>query len=770
MTKGKGPRHLSLFHYSLIYLAGLALALALGGWYVLKELEEAALRTEAAGWMAARSELREGVKALLEYSDKNVKELASRDETRRQLSAPQFPHTRRDGRVKNPGATGEGARTLVLYEPQGRVLATADKQEAIPAVPPEGVPRMLVREAGRDHFYDFAPVYADSGRTMLLGHVGLRLNIIEEISRARPMRYVDTSTIELALPPSKSAVLDGDPEKAVLAMLNHLSYRAKPNPEASLYQEIFSRAVAHILMVIAVALFLGFAAVQLFVTRPLARFTRHIDRLGVDKTASAPVGALDRPLPVLELETVRRSFLNYRRRVRELHDDLAEASREFWNLAHHDPLTGTYNRRAYERDWRSLLDESKNKRIALTLMLFDCDHFKAINDTYGHQVGDKVIRAIAERLQDALRSDDRLYRLGGDEFATVLKDANLEQARQIAERCQTLLTGYDFRALGVREPVTVSIGLAQASSADPETLSELPKRADLAMYKAKRPNSTKIVIFHEEAHDCARTIVANREVSAVYQAIADPARIEMHYQPVVRLPDARAEYYEALVRIRHEGELIHPGAVLPVVEARRMEMEFDRAVLTAVLRDLEQGLLPAGSGVAVNLSGSSIIDASMPPLIRQLSRYLKDFKVVLEITENALITPLAQASNHLEELRRAGFKVALDDFGSGYSSVRYLASMPVDLVKFDITMIQALQEEGREGLIVTDLARMIRDAGYELVAEGIESLDAAEKVKALGFSHAQGHYFGHPQRLAPQRPQGSASRLTGRTYIAAEGS
>ena len=286
-------------------------------------------------------------------------------------------------------------------------------------------------------------------------------------------------------------------------------------------------------------------------------------------------------------------------------------------------------------------------------------------------------------------------------------------------------------------------------------LQHLHRQADIAMYYAQRPGQGKIAVYSEEMGEGLEAVVSSAETSAVYEAMSDPSRLEMHYQPVLDLSTSRFDYYEALVRIRGEQGLVMPSSIFPVVELRGLECEFDLAVLERVRTDLEAGLVPDGAGVSLNVSGPGIVSQRVNDALMQFAPLLITHKLVLEVTETSLITQIAQASANLARLRKAGFIIALDDFGSGYSSLRYLSSMPVDLVKFDISMVRSLEESGRQAVFVEDLTRMIKDAGYRLVAEGIESESLLAKVRQLGFSHAQGFHIGRPAALArypePQR-------------------
>jgi diguanylate cyclase (GGDEF)-like protein len=445
-----------------------------------------------------------------------------------------------------------------------------------------------------------------------------------------------------------------------------------------------------------------------------------------------------------ELENVRRSFSNYQDRLEELHTNLEQSSRNFYQQARRDALTGAYNRRAIEEDW-SASDRGEHHRQC-AFLLFDCDHFKAINDSYGHDVGDAVIKAVASCLEQALRTSDRLYRLGGDEFATFLADTNKEQTQRISERCLELVQAHDFQQYGLPEPVGISIGVAMINNQDAtRSLSKLQKQADLAMYAAKRPGGDKIVVYRAELGEVA-SLVASKSIQAVFSAIKDPLLLTMHYQGIIKLPEQSPDYVEALARITFNGELFGPGDIFPIVQSRRLDAEFDLAIIAAVRRDLEQGVLAADQGVSINISAPGIVQSNIVDALLELS-HTQQRKIVIEITETTLITQMKTASRHIRQLREAGCLVALDDFGSGYSSLRYLSSMPVDIVKFDISMIRLLNAESPQQRVITEeMAAIVKTAGYQIVAEGIETEQMLESVQRIGFHYAQGFLFGKPVR------------------------
>jgi EAL domain-containing protein (putative c-di-GMP-specific phosphodiesterase class I) len=243
----------------------------------------------------------------------------------------------------------------------------------------------------------------------------------------------------------------------------------------------------------------------------------------------------------------------------------------------------------------------------------------------------------------------------------------------------------------------------------------------------------------------ASVLFSTGVTNSVFEAIATGVSIEIHYQPIVNLANGEVDYYEALVRIREGHELIMPSSIFPIIEARRLETEFDLAIIGRIEKDLEQGLIPPRTGISLNVSGPGVINPKIIGKLLGLGRFLDRYHLVIEVTETALITQLHQASANLNKLRQDGFEIALDDFGSGYSSLGYLANMPVDIIKFDISMVRHLDAGGRQGLIVENLATMVIKAGYHLVAEGIETEKTLQKIVGIGFSRGQGYLFGRPE-------------------------
>jgi diguanylate cyclase (GGDEF)-like protein len=530
---------------------------------------------------------------------------------------------------------------------------------------------------------------------------------------------------------------------ASMGAIAYLNAREMEGLAPSVYQNGLTMTLIVLIVFQIVAAVLVFLTNDRLLAKPLADLSKQIDTLRDGKLDTGNTPAMR----IVELENVRRSLYDYQLQLRELHGALQTQNREFHSQARQDVLTRCHNRRAYEEDWMHLKERVQSMPQNVAYLIFDCDRFKTINDTYGHATGDRVLVTIVDALVMALRANDRLYRLGGDEFATLLARTTPTQAKQVAQRCQMLIEAASFAELGIAEPVSVSIGIAYCDAEDMTLIANLPKQADIAMYTAKQPGHNKIALYNKETDDSGNTLYASRETSAVFQALANPGMIELHYQPVHALPSRRIDYYEALARIRWVGELIMPGAFLPVVSSRRLEAEFDLAVLMQIEADLESGRLPDGCGVSMNLSAQSLLRPEIVSQLMELSRYSEQHPLMLEITETSLITQILEARTYLDLLRTAHFRVAMDDFGTGYSPMRYLVDLPVDVIKFDISLVQKLGENDRAGRVVADFARMMADAGYELVAEGVETEAVMARVEALGFAHVQGYLLGRPLPL-----------------------
>ena len=724
--------------YAIVFIGLMALISGILGWAIEHKLDTISTQAKTLNTKSANEELAYAISRILNEIKQRADNIAFQDEARQQFINPSYYGYWRDNRALGKGVLPSYMKAIELYTRQGNSLSANPMEQMPTHIMLNGITSYLTRQS--DHYYlnIFYPIPAINAlpNSAFLGYLGFKLDFMHAITEGQRFSFVNLDSVHINI--------DEQEHLPLSQLTSRLEYTLLPDAESTELAAMikqFQREVLIVTIVLSVLLYIVLTSV---LAAPLHRLSLHIDALREGHKGLLK-GNSTRSLPVAELEKVRHSLNDYQNKLEQLHQSLKEKNDELWQLAHHDPLTGIYNRRGFEDDWQHVLAVSAGRRLEVTMLLFDCDHFKTINDTYGHQTGDKVIRAISNALQSTLRYGDRLYRLGGDEFATLLLDVDPGRVLQTAERCIEAVSQCDFSSLGIKEPVRISAGLSSASGTDIEILSSLPKRADIAMYHAKRPGKQKIAVYDDSMTNYVGALFSTSITNAVFEAVTSGSLLEMHYQPVVNLVSGEVDYYEALMRIRADDDLILPSSIFPIIQERRLEVELDLAIIGRIEKDLEQGRIPAHTGVSLNVSGPSMNNSKIIRKIQELGRFLDRYILIIEITETALITQIHQASANLNELRNIGFKIALDDFGSGYSSLGYLANMPVDIIKFDISMIRHLDTIGKQGIIVENLANMVIKAGYMLVAEGLETEKSLQKIVTSGFSYGQGYLFGLPE-------------------------
>ena len=736
------PQQLSAKSYLLGFsLFGLLLFGVFGSNLLLRGSQiQQAIVTEKR--QAAEVELERAMDTVFDELSHTMSELVSWDEVHQQLGDATYYVYWRENRLKRSSRFPPFVHGLELYDAERQALITLPYANFPATLPSDEW--FIERVEGRQYLFSSSPIPARDGSNALHGYLALRVDLVEAVKTLN--RFVNIRPDSLKLVADAEGLLDSSSAAALF------SYDIVAASTSSRLGQILESSLRDFFLLFVSMLVVFYLVVSFLFVRPLGELGRYIMRLrrgDGEGSRRVFVG----PLPtVAELITVRDSLSEYQGELDRARSRLDQQNAELWQLAHQDALTGAKNRLAFDEDWRELVQLAQHRRLDVSLILLDCDFFKAINDTYGHEVGDRVIQSIAESLQGVLREGERLYRLGGDEFVTVLLNAGGDEAYRVAQRCVESVQQHAFKQLGIREEVKLSVGLAHARGTDIANLSELPRQADVAMYHAKGATRDKIVHYTPSLERSAAALVSNRIVGAVLQALESGEGIDMHYQPLVSAADRQVVFYEALVRIRDKDEPISPADIFPIITRRRLDVELDKAVLLAVERDLRSGLLPPGVGVSINVSGALIALNDFCHYFTALSAFLEQHPIIVEITETTFISHLQHASSCLQKLRNKGFRVALDDFGSGYSSIRYLANMPVDIVKFDIAMVHDLNKDQRTRIIIEHTARLITEAGYELVAEGIEDEAILERVGVLRPTYLQGYLFGSPlplRRLFP---------------------
>ncbi|WDF33347.1 EAL domain-containing protein [Arthrobacter agilis] len=416
---------------------------------------------------------------------------------------------------------------------------------------------------------------------------------------------------------------------------------------------------------------------------------------------------------------------------------LTSRNRMLITLARTDELTGLPNRRAFLTDVPARL----SRETTGALFLLDLDRFKHVNDALGHDVGDELLVHVGERFARHIRPNDMLARLGGDEFAVFLAGVSEEQAVAAAQRlAEELADPVEVASATLLVSASVGIALVPAHGTD---MGLLMRKADIAMFRAKAEHRGHHVYDASDDNDGALRL---RTVQELRTALAED-QFEMHYQPKVRLVDQEVTGVEALVRWNHptRGQL-PPAAFLALAEEAGLMPELSSLVLRRAIRRAarwrSEGL---DISVAVNMSGSCILSC-LPYEIHQLLRThsLPPSRLVLEITEDVLMSTPVGTARILEDLRVSGIRISIDDFGTGYSSLAYLRDLPVDELKLDRSFITAMPHDVRARGLVGSIIDLAHSLGLEVVAEGVNDEGTRDDLLAQGCDSAQGFLFSRP--------------------------
>jgi diguanylate cyclase (GGDEF)-like protein len=731
-------RPISLSVFTTIFIAIFLILLFSLGRITYQEVAKLDSQFLAANTLRAEGEIRTALDNSLQTIEYKTQQLANWEETVQQLANPTYDTNRYRHRAKDNRLIADHTLELALYDQNGSVLSDTDTSLLPDKIDINDTTAHIVINEYEPLVMVIKPIHKEPSQD--------NLGYIATLNRLRPVFYA-SHHFSLIDPKTLSIDIRQAEQVSSSVFIKHLHYQLSDDPYTEAVQSAITSSLLRLAHFAVILTLLIFPLAALLMSRPIMRLSQHIDKLKQSpyRTVSNKIG---RTLFIKELDKIRESLNAYHNDLNLAYTNLDEKDRELHDLAHHDPLTGAMNRKAFNDFRQEVNNIFQYSHKQISLLLFDINHFKALNDTYGHQAGDEVLIAISQAINNILSGQEKLFRIGGDEFATILIDSNPRKARQIAKQCHVMISQLSFEKIGILEPVRMSIGLANTSPKENSSIDTLQWKADVAIHFAKRPGNPNIVSFSSELAQNVQGLFSNRTHSALFKAISNGTGLIMHYQPIVTLSNGEVQYYEALIRIQHEGQLIMPSHIFPLVEARSLELDLDRQVIQKVVADIKNGVIPLGTGVSINLSAPSIVDSELIKWLTELKPFINNYKLLIEVTETALITKLQTARKNLGALREMGFRIALDDFGSGYSSLRYLGAMPVDVVKFDITLVRLINSK-QINPILNHLAQMIIESGHLLVAEGIETKRAAQQLNKLGFHYGQGYYFGKPDATIP---------------------
>jgi diguanylate cyclase (GGDEF)-like protein len=488
-----------------------------------------------------------------------------------------------------------------------------------------------------------------------------------------------------------------------------------------------------LILSLAVGVILGLGGllwVRRRITHPVRRLMSQIRRQGDSQATS------EADLPQSgEFGVLSRALADAESQRAELEEELRRQALE-------DPLTGLANRTLFKDRVEHALERRRDNGKAIGVAFLDLDDFKTVNDSLGHAAGDELLVTVARRLKESVRTSDTVARLGGDEFAVLLED--VEDVAVPAHRIlQALATPISLESKSVT--VYGSVGIALHESG--QTAADLLRNADVAMYKAKGEGKGGYRAFDETMHGAAieRFDLKNELLTAIAND-----EFRLHYQPIMDLTTGRRKAVEALVRWDHPLRgMVSPGSFIPLAEETGAIVPIGRWVLNTACAQVAEWRRSPGSSdlrLCVNVSPSQLGDST---LVSDVSRALDQSglpatALVLEITESAFLLSDEQLAVTITELAALGVVIALDDFGSGYSSLGYLSKLPIGILKIDLSFVSRIDQGPEEAAVAQAIIMLGHTLDLEIVAEGIETSGQLAELQRRGCPLGQGFFLGRP--------------------------
>ncbi len=443
---------------------------------------------------------------------------------------------------------------------------------------------------------------------------------------------------------------------------------------------------------------------------------------------------LKRLLPAVERE-LREARIRKERR---------EAETTIYRLAYHDPVTGLPNRTQFRGQVQQAVEAGLRGRHHVALLLMDLERFKDVNDTLGHGRGDHLLQQVGSRLRSTLFSPDVVARLGGDEFGILLPHlAAREDIDLVVKKLQDILMA-PFMIEGIPIVVEASIGVAIAPehANDADTLLQ---RADIAMYRAKQMASGNVVYTPDiDRHSPERLALMAELRNAI-----ENNQLLLHYQPIVDIRNGRTVGAEALVRWQHPTRgLLAPGQFIGPAEYTGLIAPLTQWVLAQALRHCQETRrLGFDMRVSVNLSARTLHHPHLRENVENLLKTvdIEPHRLILEITESAIILDPARAQETLEALHRMGVSLSIDDFGTGYTSLASITKLPVKEIKIDRSFVNGMLTNGDDVTIVRSVVELGHNLGLKVVAEGVETQAMLDRLSVFGCDQAQGFFISQPR-------------------------
>lgn len=429
-------------------------------------------------------------------------------------------------------------------------------------------------------------------------------------------------------------------------------------------------------------------------------------------------------------------------------NELKSAREREWRLANFDSLTELPNRRLFEERLNQGIHEAKRKGDHLAVLFVDLDRFKWVNDSLGHEIGDEMLRTVANQLRNCVRGEDSVARLGGDEFILLLRSLQQPQDAGVVAKKIINLLSQPMLLNGHSVAIGASVGIA-LYPADSVSKSQLIRFADLAMYRAKSTGRGNLCFYSE---DLERIALDRLNLESSLRAAIIQGELALHFQPIVDLRNASVKGQEALIRWQNPQQgLLPPAQFIPFSEQSNLIFSLDDWVLqhACLVAQNWQALEIVPQRIAVNVNLSACHFRQPKRIVKQVRDSLEQSALPaslleIEVTETAFMQASQETIDTLAALRELGVRIAIDDFGVGYSSLNYLKTLPLDVLKMDRSFLMNVPENKKNAALAAAIIQLGMTLGLEVVAEGVETWEQLDWLRRLGCEYGQGYLFARP--------------------------
>lgn len=463
-----------------------------------------------------------------------------------------------------------------------------------------------------------------------------------------------------------------------------------------------------------------------------------------------PVRRIDLMPRIISMLALKRERDLRKAHEQELESELSERriiEARLQHLVNHDDLTGLCNRRKLEQQLEVVVLRARKNGQLSALLYIDLDHFKVINDAEGHVAGDRLLVEVANILRHEIGSSGLLVRISSDEYSVLLDNVTEAKALAIAEHVRSVMDQFRFTTNNYSYHIGASIGVTMVTPGDLVSASEVLARADQACYVAKTHGRNLVHLFNREDTEMLTLRSAIHWVPLIRDALAND-KFRLVFQPVLDIGEKRITHYETLIRMAGDGgTLIPPNDFIPVAEKMGLIHDIDLWVVNRAI-DVVHGLPEKYKTTAfsINLSSHAFKDSALLLLLKEKlgTTGINPDRIIFEITETIAIASFSQTREMIMDIRRLGYRFALDDFGSGFSSFNYIKEFPVDYLKIDGTFITNLVNDPVDQTLVKSMIEIAKTLDKKIIAEFVEDRQVLELLAQYGVDYAQGYFIGKP--------------------------